>query len=137
MITDQRHPNRPKTDRSNEVWIEVDARRAARAYAKGAMEIKAALPDIAAAAFALHGETPDCNLPGGSITYRKDTPVRNAKWIIQQSTLMAQAMVAGVGVARMPLSEVRVWLNIESGQQLRWLMGENSTWPGDVPDELK
>ena len=118
MITDKRFE---PTDRSNEVWIEVDAPRAMRAYRDGGAEIVEKFGLIEKAALDVYGDEIH-QTPFPKAYLRRDMHVKEAKRILHQCIRMSRILSAGVGTARMPSSEVRAWLDLEDGTTIRRLL---------------
>lgn len=142
MLTDARNPEK-RTDRATEVWIEVDARRAALAYAKGARELQASMPAIEAAALWRFGDELVPSPYGHARVFRRDSLTKRARADAALCISMAQLLETGTGTARMPASEVRAWLRMENGAALaEYLRTDNdpasrAPWPGDIPESLR
>lgn len=119
MITDK-----PFKD---EVWLEVDAHRAAAAYAKGARDIRATMARISDAARCVYGNALR-NEGYGPPPYRTlaELHVKRAENLAWQAEHMARPLSAGTGTARMPLSEVRAWMALEDGSTLAALLNPNA-----------
>lgn len=117
MLTDR--PFHP-VDRSSEIWLEVDAQRAATAYSKGADAIEAAMPEISRTAHAYYGTrpAPGAAMFGGEKRLLADLHIKGARNTVILCRLMARTLSAGTGAARMPASEVSAWLSLADGSTL-------------------
>ena len=127
LISIRCNPDKPASRMGDQPSMDFDAQRAARAYAKGAADTRAGSARIYAAALDVFGPATDAG--------EQDPAASALKRSQHDAELMdknAKLLIEGSGFVRLPVSEVEVILQMESGDyvdlQIAKLGHEDLTW---------